>query len=136
MLQFELVSPDRKLFSAPVAMVTVPGSEGDFSVLAGNAPFIATMRVGVIDVYEKDQDITSRILVSGGLVEVNPNQCTVLAEEAIALSEVSKAGFEKDIKDLEDRLSVAANDMDKNKLQSAIKLANKKIELLNLIGQA
>ena len=51
-VQFELVSPERLLISEPVDMVVVPGSEGDFGVLPGHAPFISTVRPGVIEVYE------------------------------------------------------------------------------------
>ena len=53
-LTFELVSPERLLFSTDVEMVVVPGGEGDFGVLAGHAPLVSTVRTGVIDVYGSD----------------------------------------------------------------------------------
>ena len=64
-LTFELVSPERLLFSTDVEMVVVPGDEGDFGVLAGHAPLVSTVRSGVIDVYESDS-ISERIFVAGG----------------------------------------------------------------------
>ena len=80
-LQFELVSPERLLLSEAVAMVVVPGSEGNFGVLPGHSLLISTVRPGVIDVYADEQtEITERIFVSGGFAEVTAERCTVLAQ--------------------------------------------------------
>ena len=92
-LTFELVSPERLLFSTDVEMVVVPGDEGDFGVLAGHAPLVSTVRAGVIDVYESES-ISDRIFVAGGFAEVVAGRCTVLAEEAVNLKEVEKATVE------------------------------------------
>ena len=64
-VQFELVSPEKLLLSEAVDMVVVPGSEGNFGVLAGHSLLISTVRPGVIDVYEGNQ-ISESIFVSGG----------------------------------------------------------------------
>ena len=95
-LQFELVSPEALIFSKPVALVTVPGGEGDFGVLLGHAPLIATVRPGVIDVYEQEGTISERIFVAGGFAEVTNERCTVLAEEAVPVSKLDRATIEKD----------------------------------------
>ena len=50
--EFELVAPERLVLSQPVEMVVVPGSEGNFGVLPGHAPFISTIRPGTIDIYQ------------------------------------------------------------------------------------
>lgn len=132
MIQFELVSPEKKLFSAPVALVTLPGTEGDFGVLPGHAPFISTMRVGVIDVYEADTaHITRRILVAGGLVEVNPERCTVLAEEAAPLDEVSRDTLDAERKRLQDSLGIARDDDEREKIEARIALTSAKLAVLN-----
>jgi F-type H+-transporting ATPase subunit epsilon len=128
MITFELVSPEKKLFSAPVAMVTLPGSEGDFGVLEGHAPFISTMRVGLIEIYAQDgAGVSQRILVSGGLVEVNPERCTVLAEEAVPMEEVTKEGLEAELKKQQDLVQVAADDDAREKIQEKIALVNAKL---------
>ena len=133
MIQFDLVSPEKKLFSAPVAMATLPGTEGDFSVLEGHAPFISTMRVGVIDVYEeKESTITKRMLVSGGIVEVNPAGCTVLAEEVVPLEDVSVETLGVEHTKLVERLAVAEGDA-KDALRAAVALSEKKLELLRFL---
>lgn len=132
MFTFELVSPERKLFSKDVAMATLPGMEGDFGVLAGHAPFISTMRAGVIDVYENGKDISRRILVTGGLVEVNPKQCTVLAEDAVPLEDVSVESMSVEITKLTERCSVAEGEA-KEKLEADLEKAEKKMEVLRLL---
>ena len=90
-VDFELVSPERLVISAPVEMVVVPGAEGDFGVLPGHAPFISTVRTGVISIWSGGA-VTQRIFVAGGFAEVNPERCTVLAEEAVGLEKRRPAG--------------------------------------------
>lgn len=131
-LQFDLVSPEKKLFSAPVAMVTLPGTEGDFGVLPGHAPFISTMRVGIIDVYETDNTVSRRMLVTGGIVEVNPDSCTVLAEEATPLEDVSVESLGVEHTKLTERLAVADAEA-KVALREQVAISEKKLELLRFL---
>jgi len=82
-LHFELVTPERLVRSEDVFMVVVPGSEGDFGVLAGHAPFMSTLRNGDIAIYRSGfGDTPERIPVEGGFAEVNDRGLTVLAERA------------------------------------------------------
>ncbi|MGE4280856.1 MAG: F0F1 ATP synthase subunit epsilon [Magnetospirillum sp.] len=87
-IQFELVSPAKLLVSEAVDMVVVPGSEGDFGALAMHAPMITTVRPGVIDVHDGGK-VGKRIFVAGGFAEVNEERVTVLAEEAIPVTEIT-----------------------------------------------
>jgi F-type H+-transporting ATPase subunit epsilon len=81
---FELVSPERLLSTGQVAMVVVPGSEGDFGVLPGHAPMMSTIRPGVIEVYASEGTTPSaRYEIEGGFAEVTPNGLTILAERAV-----------------------------------------------------
>jgi F-type H+-transporting ATPase subunit epsilon len=83
---FELVSPERLLASGQVAMVVVPGSEGDFGVLPGHAPMMSTIRPGVIEVYASEGTAPSaRYEIEGGFAEVTPAGLTILAEKAVAV---------------------------------------------------
>ena len=93
---FELVSPERLLISADVDMVVIPGSEGDFGVLPGHAPLISSVRPGVIRIHDQGQ-VSDRIFIKGGFAEVTPEGCTVLAEEAVPISELDRAGLEQRI---------------------------------------
>ena len=82
-LHFELVTPERLVRSEEVFMVVVPGSEGDFGVLAGHAPYMSTLRNGDIAVYRSGfSDTPERIAVEGGFAEVSERGLTVLAEKA------------------------------------------------------
>ncbi|HUH85953.1 MAG TPA: ATP synthase F1 subunit epsilon [Stellaceae bacterium] len=95
-LQFELVSPEKLMLSEAVAMVVVPGGEGNFGVLPGHSLLIATVRPGVIDVYADEQtEISERIFVSGGFAEVTPERCTVLADEALPLSALERGDIDR-----------------------------------------
>jgi F-type H+-transporting ATPase subunit epsilon len=81
-LHFELVTPERLVRSEEVYMVVVPGSEGEFGVLAGHAPFMSTLRNGDIAIYRSAGAEPERIPVEGGFAEVSDRGLTVLAERA------------------------------------------------------
>jgi F-type H+-transporting ATPase subunit epsilon len=101
-VKFELVSPEKLLLSEDVAMVVVPGGEGDFGVLPGHALLISTVRPGIIDVYGEDQRaVTQRLFVAGGFAEVSPERCTVLANEAIPVGEIDRGSTESQVRELE-----------------------------------
>eukprot|EP00439_Symbiodinium_sp_Y106_P087923 s1_g459.t1 len=116
-LKFDLVAPERLLMSTEADMVIVPGAEGDFGVLAGHAPVMSTLRVGVLDVSGTDgQDM--RIFVRGGFAEVTPAGLTVLAEEAVPLSELDAAALDQRIKDATEDVQDASSDEAKSKAQA------------------
>jgi F-type H+-transporting ATPase subunit epsilon len=79
-LHFELVTPARLVRSEEVHMVVVPGTEGDFGVLAGHAPVMSTIRDGAIQVYKEAGSAPEEIRVQGGFAEVGERGLTVLAE--------------------------------------------------------
>ena len=81
-LHFELVTPERLLRSEEVHMVVVPGTEGDFGVLAGHAPVMSTIRNGELAIYRTAGAEPERIAIEGGFAEVNEKGLTVLAEKA------------------------------------------------------
>ena len=92
--QLELVSPERLLLSRQVEMAVIPAAEGEMGVLAGHAPMIVALRGGVISVRENGAE-SERLFVAGGFAEVLPDRCTVLADEATPLAEVSRGEAER-----------------------------------------
>jgi F-type H+-transporting ATPase subunit epsilon len=82
MLHFELVTPAKLVRSDDVYMVVVPGSEGEFGVLEGHAPFMSTIRDGALKVYKTENGAPEEILIEGGFAEVGAAGLTVLAERA------------------------------------------------------
>ena len=81
-LHFELVTPEKQVMSDDVYMVVVPGTEGEFGVLAGHAPYMSTLRDGELSVYRTQSGQPERIPVSGGFAEVSDRGLTILAESA------------------------------------------------------
>jgi len=88
---FDLVSPEKLVLSGEVTQVDVPGSEGDFGVLAGHAPIVTTLRPGILVVYRDGGDL--RVVVNGGFAEVSRVGLTVLAEMAVPQDEFDPAFF-------------------------------------------
>ena len=103
--QFELVSPESLLMSEPVEQVVVPGSEGQFTVMAGHAPFMTTMRPGIIDIVRGNS--TTRIFVRGGFADANAAGLTVLAEMAVPASELNPAQIAQEVKNAEEDVADA-----------------------------
>ena len=105
---FELVSPERLVYSGAVTEVIVPGSEGEFGVLAGHAPFVATLKPGVLII--KGDGAPRKLFVRGGFAEANPAGLTVLAETATPLAEIRHEHLAQMIKDAEEDVEDAKGD--------------------------
>lgn len=88
--KLEIVSPERLLLSRDVSMAVIPAVEGDMGVLPGHAPAVVTLRGGLITIHD-DGQVTDRLFVAGGFAEVTQERCTVLADEAVPVSELSRA---------------------------------------------
>lgn len=109
---FELVSPERLIFSGEVEQIVVPGSEGVFTVLRNHAPMMSTIRPGVIEVTSATGP--SKLFVRGGFADVSEKGLTILAEQAIPVSELDGAKIDADLRaaeeDVEDASTDAARD--------------------------
>src|SRR3954466_14368536 len=95
-LQFELVAPERVLYSGPVDAVMLPGTEGDLTVLPGHAPVMTALKTGFI-VITDHKDHGTRVLVRGGFADINPAAVTVLAERALPPPQPTPERMEKEI---------------------------------------
>lgn len=111
---FDLVSPEALVFSGEVEQVVVPGSEGEFGVLAGHAPLVAMLRPGILKILGPGE---RRILVVGGFAEVNPDGLTVLADMAAPVEEVDPAAIAGEIKDTEEDIADATDGTARDRLQ-------------------
>jgi F-type H+-transporting ATPase subunit epsilon len=101
-LHFELVSPEKLLFSGEVEQVDVPGLEGDFGVLEGHAPLVATLRPGILTVHAAGG--TEQIIVLGGFVEVSDKGLTVVADIAESAEEFDKAVLAREMEAVQKRI--------------------------------
>ncbi|TMJ01960.1 MAG: F0F1 ATP synthase subunit epsilon [Alphaproteobacteria bacterium] len=89
---FDLVSPEKLLFSGEVDQVDVPGTEGDFGVLAGHAPTVSALRPGIMTVFVNGN--AQRMVVLGGFAEVSAGgKLTVLADLADSVEDFDRAAL-------------------------------------------
>jgi F-type H+-transporting ATPase subunit epsilon len=102
-MQFDLVSPERRLAQAKVTAVQIPGADGDMTAMADHAPTITTLRPGLL--VAEGPDGTTEYLVTGGFAEIGAGGVTVLAERAMPRSEVSAEEMSALVKEAEDALA-------------------------------
>lgn len=105
---FELVSPERLLVSETVDSVTAPGIEGEFTVMAGHAPFLTILKPGIVAV--TTGSTTRRLYVRGGFAEVSPTGLTILADIAVPVEELSGARFAAEVAAAEQLVASAPDD--------------------------
>ena len=125
-IQFELVAPERLLLSQPVEMIVLPGAEGDFGVLPGHAPFVSTIRPGVIAVFDGGQ-VIERLFIAGGFAEVTPEHCTVLAEEAMPVGQLDRGAVDTQMREARDDFADAKDDGERAAAEARIAVAEAKL---------
>jgi F-type H+-transporting ATPase subunit epsilon len=117
--KFELVSPERLLLSQEVEQVLVPGSEGDFTILARHAPLLTSLRPGLLEI-GSGGPARKRYFVRGGFAEVSPAGLVVLAETAIDLDELDKSILDQAVKDAEEDVTDATDDSARDRARTKL----------------
>jgi F-type H+-transporting ATPase subunit epsilon len=127
--QFELVAPERLIYSDQAEMVVVPGSEGEFGVLPGHAPLISSVRPGIVEIYEYPAiKSKARFFVAGGFAEVTGERCTVLSNEAMPVEEIDRETARQRLERAELDLRDAQTDAERAKADAEITVARAMIE--------
>jgi F-type H+-transporting ATPase subunit epsilon len=129
---FDLVSPEKLVFSGEVDQVDIPGSEGDFGVLAGHAPVVATIRPGIVTVFANGRQ--EKIVVLGGLAEISAKGLTVLADVATSLEDLDKQALARSIAEMEANIARLAEGSELDK--EITRLDHFRTVLQNLEGTA
>jgi F-type H+-transporting ATPase subunit epsilon len=133
-LKIEIVSPERLVLSEVVTSVTVPGTEGYFTVMSDHAPFMTTLRAGFITV-NGNAGRDEIYFVRGGFADVSPEGLTILAEQASPYSEFDHADLQAQIKAAEAELAQAQSIEDRSYAQDVVSgLLNLAIEAGQLNG--
>jgi F-type H+-transporting ATPase subunit epsilon len=133
-LKIEIVSPERLVLSETVVSVTVPGTEGYFTVMANHAPFMTTLRSGFITV-NREGGAADVFFVRGGFADVSPSGLTILAEESMPLAEFSQQDLQGQIRSAEESLVRAETPEDRSFAQQMVSgLLNLAIEAQQLNG--
>jgi F-type H+-transporting ATPase subunit epsilon len=131
---FELVSPEKLVFSGEVEQVVVPGAEGEFGVLAGHAPFVSTLKAGILTIFAGGQ--AKRLVVRGGFAEASPAGLTVLAELAVPVEEMDAARLAAAIKNAEEDVADAKSDAARAKAEAKLAQLGELKAVLNHAGGA
>jgi F-type H+-transporting ATPase subunit epsilon len=97
-LHFELVAPERVIFSGEVEAVMLPGTEGDMTVLPGHAPTMTALKAGFV-VFTNHQNEGSRVFVRGGFAEIGASGVAVLAERATPIEDLTPEKLDQEIVD-------------------------------------
>ena len=106
-LQFDLVSPERRLASVQASEVQIPGADGDLTAMEGHAPTITTLRPGILRAVSADGAKT--YVVTGGFAEISASGVSVLAERAVPLDEVDAKLMDQLIADASEATAVAVD---------------------------
>lgn len=106
-LQFDLVSPERRLASLQVTEVQIPGADGDLTAMEGHAPTITTLRPGILKAVSSEG--TKAYVVTGGFAEISASGVSVLAERAVAMEDMTPALMEQLIADASEATAVASD---------------------------
>ena len=122
-INFDLVSPEQLIFNDEVAMIIVPGKDGDIGVLPGHSKVLSSLRPGRVIIFGEDKNLVKSFFVAGGFVEIKPEKCIVLAESVDEMDTLDKNVIEKEIQELQNQ------DTEDSKQQLLI--ANAKVNALN-----
>ncbi len=122
-IDLEIVSPARLVLSRSVDMVVMPGYEGDIAAQGNHAPMIILLRGGVISLYD-GPNVVSRLFVAGGFAEITKDRCTILADDAVPVDELSADQARRNLQAAEaawadvDKADINARDAVLDRLQS------------------
>ena len=120
---FELVSPERVLFSGDVESVVAPGADGDMTILKDHAPLMTTLRPGVVSVTDAAGK-SSKLFVRGGFADVNAKGFILLAEQALPLEQLDAAAIDREIRDATDDVADASDAEVKRRAQDKLDKLN------------
>ena len=106
-LQFDLVSPERRLASVVATEVSIPGADGDLTAMEGHAPTITTLRAGVLKIASADG--VKSFVVTGGFAEISATSVSILAERAVPVEELTTALMDQLIAHASEATAVAVD---------------------------
>lgn len=130
-INFELVSPEEKLVSEPVGLAVIPGEEGEMGVAAGHASYVVALKPGVVSLHNEIGEAPyQRIFIAGGFADVTAQNCVVLAEEAVNVSQLNQASIEQDLKNLNEDLGLAKDHIEKARIEKRIRLNQAKLQAI------
>ena len=105
----DIVTPSMVIVSEPAEMVVIPGSDGNIGALPRHSNVMSTLHRGIIDIYNENK-ITSKVMIDGGIAEINEKSIVILAERAEKLDKANRQIFQEKLSQYQS----AQNDSDIN----------------------
>lgn len=134
-MQFDLVSPERRLASVQAREVRIPGADGDLTAMPGHAPLITTLRPGILRVVKADGS-TDDYAVTGGFAEISGAGVSLLAEESVHASELTPDIVSGYVARAEEQLRAAKDAGHHDLVDDAAKLLADMVAMGGHIGRA
>lgn len=117
--RFELVSPEKMAFTGAVESIVVPAFDGDMMIYAGHAPYLATLKAGIVTIAH-DGSKQTRILITGGFLDINQKLVSVLAEKTLSQDQWTKESIEHEIEELREQQEEVEDADEKQSLNETI----------------
>ena len=108
-INFDFVSPEASIVSSEVDMVLIPGVDGDAGILPDHAPFMTTLRQGIVEI-TFEQGNVKKYLVEGGFADITQDKMTILAETSLNLSDSDSKVLKSEIDIINEKLASAEED--------------------------
>jgi len=119
-IHVDVVSAEEKIFSGLAEFVTLPGEVGELGILPGHTPLISRIKPGTVAIKVPNQEEPEYVFVNGGILEVQPNTVTVLADTAIRAADLDEAKAVEAQKAAQEAMANSAGDMDVARAQAAL----------------
>ena len=127
-VKVNIVTPDGPVYDAEVTMVIDKTTSGEIGVLPGHIPMVAPLTVGAVKL-KKEGGQTELVAVSGGFIEVRPDNISILAPSAEVASSIDLARAKEALKRAEQRLQSKRDNVDFNRGELALKRAINRINV-------
>ena len=119
-IHVDVVSAEEKIFSGLAEFVSLPGEAGELGILPGHTPLISRIKPGAVAIKVPNQEQPEYVFVNGGILEVQPNTVTVLADTAIRAADLDEAKAVEAQKAAQEAMANSAGDMDIARAQAAM----------------
>jgi len=118
--KLEFVTPEKSLLSSEVEQVIIPGSEGEFTILADHSPMISSLKPGLISIYEESSSEAVIYFVTDGFIDMASNNLTILAQSVIEKSEITSDKLDEIIQSFQKEIDSTENLERKNRFNLKI----------------
>ncbi|UTL72360.1 F0F1 ATP synthase subunit epsilon [Bacillus halotolerans] len=126
-VQVNIVTPDGPVYDANIEMVSVRAESGDLGILPGHIPTVAPLKIGAVRLKKDGQ--TELVAVSGGFIEVRPDQVTILAQTAETAEGIDKERAEAARQRAQERLNSQSDDTDIRRAEPALQRALNRLDV-------